>query len=610
MDYKEYLNRIVEFNNDEHLVSLREKYNEPSFFKIISKERSETTYSMFLKWLFHINPSRSNGLSPVLSLLDILVKRSLQQDESLIEPSLRAAIVSRKLKVSNVIVKTENVVSELALDALNSASGKRIAFLNDIVHYCQDRIDVFIQGDLSLDQDKKQLQIIIENKIDSKEGGAKSTGKKKEAEQSLPPEYVAFTKKPQTKRYYEATKQEDNKSLIQLYVYLTPLPSSRLDSFEVLMNEQKQNDKVRIVREDEHFIQINYQDILDLVVTPLLSSSTSERIRFFLEEFKNELAFPNIEGVVDQSCIAIGKDTSKLLTNYWKKYKENLIIPAIIASADAKVCCVDGTYVIYQQRIELFKAIMGSSKCKDICLKEGWVTDNPTSASGYSSLYGDYQFKKGVQYKAIEQALNKDGKTVISLLDPKTEKKNIIDLLKSFIDENGSFLYALMNGIEDSERKKVQCLISLLSKKDSTKYTIYSNDKCIQTEEGYTQTAYNIIKHWATERDSSKEPVTIEKLRMVFPRAINNYYERGKWFNYLIYPFKSDGSYTLDDNVTIVKGNFDFYKKDPQKKHHFTIADKKEVVVLKMWHKEDVESLIKHIEEKGLFNPALEIIRS
>ena len=171
MDYKEYLNRIVEFNNDEHLVSLREKYNEPSFFKIISKERSETTYSLFLKWLFCINPSRSNGFSPVLSLLDILVKRSLQQDENLIDSDLRAAIVSRKLKISNVIVKTEKVVSELALDALNSVSEEKRILLNNIVHYCQDRIDVFIQGDVSLNQDKKQLQIIIENKIDSKEGG-------------------------------------------------------------------------------------------------------------------------------------------------------------------------------------------------------------------------------------------------------------------------------------------------------------------------------------------------------------------------------------------------------------------------------------------------------
>ena len=388
------------------------------------------------------------------------------------------------------------------------------------------------------------------------------------------------------------------------------MASSRLDSFKDLIKEQEQNKKIRILPEDKHFIQINYQDILDLVVTPLLSSSISERMRFFLEEFKNELAFPNIEGVFDQSCIAIGKDTSKLLTDYWNKYKDDLIIPAIIVSADAKVCCVDGTYVIYQQRIELFKALMDSNKCKDICLLEKWVTTEPESASDYSYLFGEYHFKKGVQYKAIEQALNKDGKIVVSLFDPKKETKNNKDLLKSFIDENGRLIYALMNGIEDSERKKVQCLISLLSKKDSTKYTVYYNDQRIQTEQGYSQTAYNIIKFWATEKERKGQPVSIDELRKVFPRSINNYYERGKWFDYLVYPFKSDGRYTLDDAVTQVQGNFDFYKTDKNNKHHFTIAGEEKVVVLRMWHEDDVERLIKHIEEYELFDPALEIIRS
>ena len=39
MNYNECLSRIIRFNGDKELLTLREKYNEPSFFEIISKER-------------------------------------------------------------------------------------------------------------------------------------------------------------------------------------------------------------------------------------------------------------------------------------------------------------------------------------------------------------------------------------------------------------------------------------------------------------------------------------------------------------------------------------------------------------------------------------------
>ena len=39
MEYKEYLNQIIRFNGDKDLLLMREKYNDPSFFEIISKER-------------------------------------------------------------------------------------------------------------------------------------------------------------------------------------------------------------------------------------------------------------------------------------------------------------------------------------------------------------------------------------------------------------------------------------------------------------------------------------------------------------------------------------------------------------------------------------------
>lgn len=78
MTYNDFLNKIIRFNGDKDLLMMREKYNNPSFFEIISKERSETTFSSFLKWLFSCNMP-IDASSPVMMLLDILVRRSNEQ---------------------------------------------------------------------------------------------------------------------------------------------------------------------------------------------------------------------------------------------------------------------------------------------------------------------------------------------------------------------------------------------------------------------------------------------------------------------------------------------------------------------------------------------------
>ena len=79
MDYNQYLDQIIAFNSDKKVVALREKFNKASFFEIISKERSETTYSAFLKWLFSENATAEDTCSPLAFLLDILVRRCEEQ---------------------------------------------------------------------------------------------------------------------------------------------------------------------------------------------------------------------------------------------------------------------------------------------------------------------------------------------------------------------------------------------------------------------------------------------------------------------------------------------------------------------------------------------------
>ena len=93
--FEDYQSKIISFNADADVIRLREHYNETSFFEIISKERSETTYSSFLKWVFKECSTNVGELMPVLLLLDILVKKDVN---SQFDKSLKTALLSRSVK--------------------------------------------------------------------------------------------------------------------------------------------------------------------------------------------------------------------------------------------------------------------------------------------------------------------------------------------------------------------------------------------------------------------------------------------------------------------------------------------------------------------------------
>ena len=73
-NYQNYLDQIIEFNSDKALIAMRERYNEPSFFEIISKQRSETTFSAFLKWLFQGNSTMFGHNALILRLTNMELK--------------------------------------------------------------------------------------------------------------------------------------------------------------------------------------------------------------------------------------------------------------------------------------------------------------------------------------------------------------------------------------------------------------------------------------------------------------------------------------------------------------------------------------------------------
>ena len=560
MNYNEYLNQIIRFNGDKDLLMMKEKYNDPSFFEIISKERSETTFSSFLKWLFSIKVSLDPA-SPVMMLLDILVRRSNEQQGStvLIPENLKTWIVSRKIKMQSLYVETEQSVSSLArnvFDALceNNKDEYKKGYETGWIDYpdfvnalqiasnSQDRIDLFIDCDIvDISGDNKKLQIIIENKIDSKEGGAK----KYKENTRLPKEYLDAS---QTTRYYLGTHRTDKTAgdVYQLYVYLTPLPSAQLDDFHHLEEEHSAE-----LRDNEHFIQINYQDILDGIIVPLLhSTSLSSRSRFFLEEFKNELTYPNVEATGGTSFIAVSEDASAKISSKWEEYK-TLITDSAIVAVEEPVWCFAGTYYKFAQQENI----------------------------------------------GIHQ---------VNLSDANTK-----DLLLSFWEENKLFLSALMHSLKPDDKKEIQCILDSLAKRDTSKYMVYYNDRPVcNLPLNNAHTVWCIANLWVKLQERT---VSLEELNKVFPRRISHYYDSGKWYQHL---FVEKGNCTFDgENGNKQKIPLGCWDIDGGGKYDILLTypamsfPPKYATLLKMWRRDDTEAFIKYAMNIPEFKDKLTVIK-
>ena len=579
MTYNDYLKQIIAFNSDKDVIALREKFNKPSFFEIISKERSETTYSAFLKWLLQENSLDGETCNPLSLLLDVLVRRSEEQKGQIItvlsDESLKRSIVTRNLNIKSVKVETEKLVSGLAEAILakpySTSYVSYIGILSDddlrkIAAKSKDRIDLFV--DCAVESESlsaKRLQIIIENKIDSVEG------KKKPSEVTGAKDYDDAS---QTKRYYLATKFStfdsgkayDGRDTLQLYVYLTPqVPKSEVCT-------------------DNHFIQISYQDIVDCVLTPMLSSSSlSPRSRFFIEEFLNQLVFPSLEGTTVHPSIAVGKEDSKELTNVWKNNQPLLTHAAIVAS-EANLWMIDDAYYDHQPRTELLELLLAKG------------VQSPDIIDG--------QWKPRMQYAKMKDLATQYGiKTCqvdMQLVD------NTQELLASFWDKNKLLLSAFINGLEDEERRKTEALLSQSSKRDTTRYNVYYNDKKLNNIPlGKAMTAFCIINLWVSIQKSEGKDVTIDVLNRTFPREYNPYYENAKCFKHLFYEVSDNYSYDGEKADGPVQGNWDFDKKG---RFNIETTDGKTVTLLKMWRKDSLENLIDMVNQMSLFKGTLDVV--
>ena len=639
-----YLEQIIKFNSDKDIIALREKYKEPTFFEIISKQRSETTYSSFLKWMFQSSSTDLNTVSPILLLLDILVKRGVDQERilpsiTLINDELKQHIINRNFKINNIEVETEKFVRNLAQACLDSYNGNEQLrrtdiedrHLKEIAEKCQDRIDIFINCEIEIDKNKTEsLQIIIENKIDSIQGGSKNN--------KFTPENP-YNTASQTNRYYMATARNDIK---QIFVYLLPKSSDctrskindkikELDQKIIeLSNKTTTNktakktiadlekDKTNILI-NENFIEIYYQDIVDGIIIPMLSSTTlSTRERFFLEELKSELTFPSLEGDNIKDSIASSNDNMIKFTSLWNEnngYKD-LVTSAALETSESDIYGIDGYYYNYQPKKELIKACLSKNLTETLKNKD-WIRDEKTNDICNELIYNgkSYYYKSSTWYSKIQEVAKNLG--IVTLISkPKDEKNPPNPILQGFWNNNKRFLLALMSGLDETETQKIQCLTQEVSKRDTTKYWVRYNGHNLNKKwlkgktSNISETAWLIIKAWAELRNESK--IDLSTLREAFTRTNSNtYYSSGKYFSHLFYEYNNNDIYIPDgtdyedengnkkyndkDEIMVKAGGWDFYKTSQPDDKKFRISTKEGAdyaIMLKMWRKDGLQKLI------------------
>lgn len=273
---------LINYNIDSKNIAIKSYYETDNLWKTLRIERDENKHSAFLAWLFR-QPARTYN-SPMVNFLNLLVRQA--NDEQLSKhgmKELRRAILSQSLVVKNVDIRTE----------------KQICQLSNIRY--TDRLDLFFECDIIGVESYNKLEIILENKIDSTEGGSKIQSKVANPTQ----EEIAYTKKKQTERYYYACSKEcGNRNdafnpgkTLQLFVFLTSQDSQQ--------------------PADNNFIKVSYQNLVDYILEPYSKQEdVDEHTKMSINEYLRILGNPYNNNM---STMAITSEERELLIDFYQR---------------------------------------------------------------------------------------------------------------------------------------------------------------------------------------------------------------------------------------------------------------------------------------------------
>lgn len=272
---------LMQFHSNQATRAIIRKINQNSILDIYGIARSETHHSKFLAWLFNPNESHNTGELALRKLLNIAVRRGIEQNNQSedflwVKKRVLTSATHSSTSASNVQILTESYVE---------SQGKKGA---------KGRIDILIQN---VELGTESINIVIENKIYSNEHDE------------------------QTTTYFEGINKKfpDKKNI---FLYLTPKSNWEIPKVDGPSCTCKD------------FIEINYQDILTEVLTSILEEPISSATRIAIEDYIHCITSPSIHSK-NYNTMAVDKETNEMLKKFWDA-NEDLIRAAIYAFASSE----------------------------------------------------------------------------------------------------------------------------------------------------------------------------------------------------------------------------------------------------------------------------------
>lgn len=272
----EIRDEIIKFKNDPDFQKLENFYYSKSFSEILGVSRREISHSAFIGWLLNNTESHNLGDFSIRKFLDIVLKFSNNKLKNNIE--IYNSFVTEDYEIERLYVEREKAINKVG------------------------RLDIYVELTVLISGKHRNIKLIIENKVESKENN------------------------DQTNNYYNHFNSLLKGNEIVLYIYLTPI--STLELIELV--EPECNCK--------EFIQINYQSIVDYLIEPALSQNISNRTKSILTEYLKSLSQPSIDDETDghkqELIMALGNEERKLLSSFWNKNQKLILASLYAISSD------------------------------------------------------------------------------------------------------------------------------------------------------------------------------------------------------------------------------------------------------------------------------------
>lgn len=253
--------------------------------EIFEDERTESSHSGFIAWLLKDAELLERYDSPLYRLLHLAYQRSNQQNCD-ISNRIATLLFNQVFHLENLHVYREYPIR--------------------VDPYGDGRLDIYIQCRVS----GQDIFVIIENKVKSGETIKYDTNKNALYQSDAYCKWI-------DNQYPDA---------LRILIFLSPISQKELDqlTLEGRMSRCRCKD----------FIHINYQDILDYIIQPLLIdeiSPISARNRTRLKEYKKALGKPSKEYDFN-TVMAMSLEERQLLIHFYESNRE-LILAALEAKA-------------------------------------------------------------------------------------------------------------------------------------------------------------------------------------------------------------------------------------------------------------------------------------